>query len=173
MHFSGPAGRFAPDDSNGEDLALAESFMSKVSALKGAGNLDSIKMRTVLPSGALVTVLSIGGVIKMVISPAPKIQDEDVPDPTAGIASLDIPILFSGRVKEGRVTGDTVPVALTQATVRRISSYDHDSEDSIPTDSSLARFKIGYNRILHSEFEPKLPTNFFHTQYQQLRCLSR
>lgn len=168
MYFTGPAGRSAPDDTSREDLARAESFMSKVSALKAAGNLDSLKMRTVLPSGAVATVFNSGGIVKMTISPPPAVQDEDVPDSAAGVASLDVPILFCGRIKEGRVIGDTVPVTLTPTTVRRYSGYDPDSKNVIPSDASLARFRVGYNRILHSEFEPKNPGPFFHTQYQQL-----
>lgn len=117
-----------------------------------------------LPSGGYVIAQDMGGLVKTFVVKPPTEPSRDESDPYAGVATLDIPMLYCGRILTPKVKeGEGVKVKLTKETLRRQRGYDDDKADGA-SEQSFQRFRVGYHAVL-SEFAPKNPGAFFHTQY--------
>lgn len=165
MHQPRPHGRFGPELS-GEDAAAAESLMRRLTNIKALAGIDSLKMTRALPGGGSATALDMGGVVKLIVQPAPAALEEPAPV-SDGLAKTFVPMLFSGAITAARVRdGEGVGMLLTEQTRRRLAGY---SGQKLPAQAQrLQRFVIGYGARF-SEFEPPVQGVFAHTQYVQLR----
>lgn len=117
-----------------------------------------------LPSGGYVIAQDMGGLVKTFVVKPPTEPPQDKIDPYAGVATLEIPMLYCGRIMTPRVKdGEKVKVHLTKETLRRQRGYDDDKADGA-SEQSFQRFRVGYHAVL-SEFVPKNSGAFFYTQY--------
>lgn len=172
MHQPRPYGYFGPTDLAAEDAAFAETLMRRVTNIKQAGGLDSLRLTRALPGGGTVTALDMGGVQKVfVIRPTHEAQDFEADESIP----LDVPMLFCGTVEKSILRhGEKASIRITKQTRMRLQGY---AQQQIPGaqqqyDTSerqqLDRFTIPY-AARFDEFVPKDLHSVRHTQYAQLR----
>lgn len=145
-----------------------ESFISaitkRITNLKGASGVDSMKMVYDLPDGGYVVVQDMGGNFR-VITHKPIHGKDPIFD---GVEADYIPMLFSGTITKAAVfENEPVGLRLTEQARRRLVNYDH-LKTKPSKDIELQRFRIDYNDIV-AEFKPKLQTKILRTQYSQQR----
>lgn len=166
MHQPRPHGRFGPE-LNGEDAAAAELLMRRLTNIKALAGIDSLKMTRALPGGGSATALDMGGVVKLIVQPAPVFEEPQLV--SDGLAKAFVPMLFSGAITASRVRpGEGVGMLLTEQTRRRLAGYSAQRLPAVARAQRLQRFVIEYGPRF-SEFVPADPGLFTHTQYVQLR----
>ena len=151
-----------------EDVAAVDALVRRLTNLKHAGSLASIKLVRDLPSGGVAIALDMGGVLKVIV----RRQEEEQPLDTAhdGIAKADIPMLFSGVItRPFFMSGSGVEMNLTAQACRRLANYAKDGAGGVSPRQSLQRFAIEY-APRHSEFIPDQSGAFTHSQYVNLRA---
>jgi hypothetical protein len=169
MHSPQPFGLFVEGDSLSEhDHAVTNALVRRVSNLKDVSGIDSLKMRYQLPGGGKLTIINAGGVLKALIVNRPTKRDVEQ-DSNAGIATLDVPILYSGFLPRAYCQkGDGLVVRLTDDTLRRLNGYKEDGGDSGGQVRVLKRFEVDYPLQLQ-ELGPKMPSETrTYTQYQHV-----
>lgn len=146
-----------------EDSAAIELLARRLTNLKTLSGVDSLRMVRSLPGGGYVIAQDMGGTFRTIAhKPVP-----DEPELFDGVATAEIPTLYSGVVTEAILRGDVgLGMKLTEQTRKRLSGYGEN--DMPPKDVRLQRFRIGYHSLF-SEFEPDNPGMAFHTQYAQQR----
>lgn len=151
-HEPKPHGAFQEGNpASEEEAGVAAHLLKRLQAVKAAGNLPAHKMTRSLQDGGYVIAQDMGGVVKTFIVKPPAHDPEPEIDPFAGVATLDIPMLYCGRVVTPRVKGeDPIEVHLTKHTLRRLRSYDDDKADGA-SKQSFYKFRVGYHAVL-SEF---------------------
>ena len=145
-----------------------ESFISavtkRITSLKGASGVDSMKMVYDLPDGGYVIVQDMGGNFRA-ITHKPIHGKDPIFD---GVETDYIPMLFSGVITKAVVhENEGVGIRLTEAARFRLSNYNYVNVKP-PNEMELQRFRIDYNDKF-SEFKPRLPTAILRTQYTALR----
>ena len=97
MHQPRPHGKFGQEDATRDDMAFAESLMRHVTNIKQTAGIDSFKLVRALPDGGMVVALDMGGIVKTIIrKPKPEVVEDD----ELAEVSADVPMLFSGIVRE-------------------------------------------------------------------------
>lgn len=145
-----------------DDSAAVEALVRRLTNLKRAGDIDSLKMVRALPGGGVAVAQDMGGILKVIVQNPP---DEEEPPKHDGLAGSYIPMLFSGVVKRAVVQQNQgVSFELTKSTCRRVAGY---GEKEIDSGQSLMRFVIEYSDR-HAEFRPRQSARI-HTQYEYLR----
>lgn len=147
-----------------KDEAFISSVAVRMTNLKDLSGVDSMKMVHDLPDGGYVVIQDMGGNFR-VIAHKPFIEKEDVV--FSGLAKGSIPALYSGVITRSVVReGEGVGLKITEAARLRLSNYN--TENLIPKDLELRRFRVDYNeRFL--EFKPPIDGYFLNTQYTKLR----
>lgn len=147
-----------------EDAGVAAHLVKRLQAVKTAGGLQSHKMVRNLPSGGYVIAQDMGGLVKTFVVKPPTEPPQDEINPYAGVAKIDIPILYSGRVVTPIVRGTApVKVHLTDTTLRRMAGYDDDKEVG-SSEQDLLRFCVPYPPSL-DDLKPRETGELTHTQY--------
>lgn len=146
-----------------EDSAAIELLARRLTNLKTLSGVDSLRMVRSLPGGGYVIAQDMGGTFRTIAhKPVP-----DEPELFDGVATAEIPTLYSGVVTEAILRGDVgLGMKLTEQARKRLSGYGEN--DMPPKDVRLQRFRIGYHSLF-SELEPDTPGMAFHTQYAQQR----
>ncbi|MDD2978121.1 hypothetical protein, partial [Aquabacterium sp.] len=150
-----------------EDSAAIELLARRLTNIKQASGLSSLRMVRALPDGGYAIAQDMGGVFSV---QAFKTQESASSEPEFdGLAKSHVPALFSGVVTKALVDdAEGAGIKLTEAARRRLSGYDAKQEDMPPKDVALQRFRIGYNSMV-GEFRPKYASRLAHTQYAQQR----
>lgn len=145
-----------------EDSAAIELLARRLTNLKNASGVDSLRMVRALPDGGYVIAQDMGGVFKTIThKPVP----DEMQPPFDGIATEYIPMLFSGVVTRPMVgAGEGVQIKLTEQARKRISGYSSKDEKMPKKDVSLIRFTIEYHHQV-SEFKPYPPPMGTQSQY--------
>lgn len=166
MHSPQPFGLFVDGPSvSDHDVAVTNALVRRVSNLRQVCGLDSLKLRYQLPGGGRLTVTDAGGVLKAHVV-GQKYELPTVNDPTRGIATLEVPILYSGFIPIPTCPkGAGLTIRLTDQTMRRLAGYDDEKEGGQNV-RALQRFEIDYPRHLQ-ELGPEIPSESkTETQYQ-------
>lgn len=149
-----------------EDAGVAAHTLKRLQALKAAGGLQGYKLVRDLPDGGQVIALDQGGVVKtIIVKPGHSVAPEYKFD---GLATLFVPMLYSGRVLTTRVPpGDPVTVLLTEQTRRRLIKYAKDKplgpkmfngmKFAIPYPSNLAELGDQNSVFLITQYEGASP----------------
>lgn len=172
MHQPLPYGYFGPTDLSAEDAAFTETLMRRVTNIRQAGALESLRITRALPGGGSATVLDMCGIRKVFVTRATSepYQSEAESEDMAAF----VPMLFSGRVHDGLVKrGQKVEVELTRQTQSRLNYYGRvkpkDKErNNTARRQKLERFVVPLDPLF-GELMPKDPGQFIVTQYDQLR----
>lgn len=142
-----------------EDLALVESLTRKLTNLKAASSLESLRMVRSLPDGGYVVAQDAGGVFRAILHK----PIQEASQAFDGLAKLSIPMLFSGVVTKAAVPagGGGISIRLTEACRTRLAGY---GDKKPPKDVTLQRFRCAYNPIV-AELAPTYATSAFFSQY--------
>ena len=144
---------------------MTDALVRRLTNIKQASGLDSLKMVRALPSGGVATVTDMGGILKAVVRVPQESHEEEEPTHTH---TPKIPMLFSGTIERARILeGRGVEMALSKQTLRRLQGYRADAPD-VNARQELRRFDIPYPSQC-TEFIPKDSGALKHTQYVQLR----
>lgn len=161
MHQSRPYGLHGRISSD-ENAAAVEALVRRLTNIKSAGNLDSLRMVRALPDGGVALATDMGGVLRVVVHHP---QEEVAPVESRELAHTDIPMLFSGVVERAVYqAGQGVAIKLTEQACRRLAQYD----GQVKASHDLQRFAMDYSER-HAEFRPKEGGSLSHSQYVQLR----
>lgn len=147
-----------------EDSAFVDAVAKRVTNLKGASQVESLKMVYDLPDGGYVIVQDMGGNFR-VISHKPIHGKDPIFD---GVETDYVPMLFSGTITKAVVhENEPVGLRLTEQARFRLTNYQYTAVKP-SKDIELQRFRIDYNNMV-AEFKPRLPTVILRTQYSQQR----
>lgn len=133
----------------GDDRLFIDHVVRKVTNFKQTSQLENIKYTRTLPDGGFVIVYDMGGIFKAI---AYKEQESEQRVSEEGFAPLDVPMLFSGMVVDGRSFYQRgVSLSLTDMCCRRVGNYS-----GVIADKSqiLKRFAIRFNPKFR-ELEPE------------------
>lgn len=120
------------------DRAALDALVRQLTNLKQLSGLPSFKLVRALPSGATAIAQDMGGVLKVIVQPqreeAAQTEDED------GLATTDIPMMFSGVIDQGVVPrGAGVTLKLSASTINRLARQ----RITVGAQATLQRFAIG------------------------------
>lgn len=147
-----------------EDSAFVDAVAKRVTNLKGASQVESLKMVYDLPDGGYVIVQDMGGNFRA-ITHKPIHGKDPIFD---GIETDYIPMLFSGVVIKPIVhEHEPVELRLTEQARFRLVNYKH-LETKPSKDIGLHRFRIGSDKAF-DEFNQEPQGQIFWTQYTSLR----
>lgn len=132
-----------------QDRLFIDSIAKKVSNFKQISQLESLRYTRALPDGGFVIVYDMGGVFKA-IAYKEQVVDKPVEE---GIAILDVPMLFSGVINDGRAfDGKGVSLNLTEMCCRRLERY---SGGLASKNQKLQRFSIKFSQYFQ-ELKPEI-----------------
>ena len=164
MHQPRPYGLHG-DLGGEEDAAVVEALVRRLTNIKGASGVDSLKMVRALPSGSVAIAMDMGGVLRVVVQG----EDEAPTTDFTSVANDSIPMLFSGVVRKAVLApNEGLDIQLTRQAQLRIGGYGDKKKAPVAERQRLMRFAIDYGSM-HSEFRPKNSGVFLHTQYAKLR----
>ncbi|QLI49472.1 hypothetical protein vBPaeMUSP25_27 [Pseudomonas phage vB_PaeM_USP_25] len=164
MHQPRPYGLHG-DLGGEEDAAVVEALVRRLTNIKDASGVGSLKMVRALPSGAVAIAMDMGGVLRVVVQG----EDEAPTTDFTGVANDSIPMLFSGVVRKAVLApNEGLDIQLTRQAQLRIGGYGDKKKAPVAERQRLMRFAIDYGSM-HSEFRPRNSGAFLHTQYAKLR----
>ena len=147
-----------------KDSAFIDAVAKRVTNLKGASQVDSLKMVYNLPDGGYVIVQDMGGNFRA-ITHKPIHGKDPIFD---GIETDYVPMLFSGVVTKPIVyENEPVELKLTEQARFRLVNYKY-LEGKPAKTISLHRFRIGSDKAF-DEFNQEPQGREFWTQYNSLR----
>lgn len=161
MHQPRPYGLFGePQDS--ADAAVVDKLMRTITNIRRAGSIDSLRLVRALPSGGVVLAMDMGGVFKAILQYPSNKESID----GAAYGSSFVPMLFSGVVKRANFQYmGGIELQLTKVCARRIVGY---KDNPVGQSQTLIRFAVPY-ATRHTEFKPRRPGEWVHSQYVALR----
>ncbi len=165
MYEPRPYGRHGAD-LTGEDAAAAELLMRRLTNLKEASGVDTLKLVRALPSGAIAIAQDAGGILKLIIQPVSHTESK-----SSSLSVGHIPMLFSGAIDNGIVRADSdaaITVKLSEMTRRRLNAYDP-SKPLPPKTVPLQRFMIPHGDRFSELMPPPEVTEVKWTQYVNQR----
>lgn len=150
MHTPKPYGLFVEGgELTSQDRLFIDSLAKKVTNFKTVSRIESIKYTRALPDGGFVIIYDMGGIFKAI---ATKDNEQDQKT-TDGFATLDVPMLYSGVIRDGRsFQRKGVSVELTDMCSRRLGDY---SGLSFERNQTLLRFAIPFSTAFR-ELEPEI-----------------
>ncbi len=166
MHQPRPYGLHSTLQSDDDDAAAVEALARRLTNIKSASALDSMKMVRALPSGGVAIAVDMGGVFRVIVQK----PDDELPEPSTfdGVASSKLPMLFSGVIVQPVVLPPQgVQMRLTAQCAKRLGGYGDEKKKPPGANQTLQRFAIEYNGI-HAELRPWRPGSLLHTQYSRL-----
>lgn len=147
--------------------------MRRLTNIKQLGGFGSLRLTQALPSGnGMVTAFDMGGVRKVFVR-RNVVEEAEETTPTEGV-TVDVPMLFSGVVKNSRIEhGEKITIEITTQTQRRLEHYgrppnSEDAKYSTASEQTLERFTIPLSMRFY-ELMPKEPGSRLITQYEDLR----
>lgn len=146
------------------DYNLILRLVRSLTNTKQVSNLESLKIVRDLPDGGTVIVQDMGGIFKVIVK-----KPKDIKEPFNGIASMYIPMFFSGIFKQCwyRDHEKSLPLKITEQCRKRLSSYE---SVTVEKDLNLERFAIKYAEELFYYLKPKTEGPYFrHSQYMRLK----
>ena len=166
MHQARPFGQAVYGEPlTSADEAVVTQLARRLTNLRGAGALSSLKLVRELPDGGFVIAVDMGGTFRvMSFKPPPE------PEPPSPRFPKDYaPMLFSGAVTRALVReGEGVDLTLSEQCRRRLVNYDPEAE--LPArEQTLQRFVVEYGPKFR-DFLPKEPlSGWVYTQYLSQR----
>lgn len=146
------------------DYNLILRLVRSLTNTKQVSNLESLKIVRDLPDGGTVIVQDMGGILKVIVK-----KPKDIREPFNGIASMYIPMFFSGIFKQCwyRDHEKYLPLKITEQCRKRLSGYE---SVTVEKDLNLERFAIEYNEELFYHLKPQIDGPYFrHSQYMRLK----
>lgn len=139
-----PHGKFSQQPVSRSDAAAARAWMQRLTALKEAWGVDSLRITRDLPDGGKVVLIDQGGIRKSII--LNRLDSDDPQDQPTAYESIPIP--FSGVI-DTKIARTDAPeeaeVRLSLMTRRRLGGYDPNAPLA-PEKATLRRFFVPMGR---------------------------
>lgn len=167
MHQPLPYGLHGQIDSE-EDAAAVDALVRRLTNLKAASGVSSLKMARTLPGGSIAIAQDMGGVRKVIVQPPqvdPNEEKRQLPAPGGYI-----PMMFSGVIDNGIVqSGQPVEVRLSDSCRKRLAGYNSENLAKIPKTARLHRFVVSLSQRFFELMPSPPPLGIDFTQYANLR----
>jgi hypothetical protein len=163
-----PTGWRVSEGTSEADIAAAKAFAERVDGYKTACGFENIKMRFRTESGAIVTVVTVGQMTKISVSPQIIEHYSKVDSYRTGFAFGLMPMLYSGVIKKARIPVEqkTIQLDVSADTRKRASGYSK-LVKPLPVDN-LEKFNIDPDHIRFPEFQDE-PVRLKDTQFANIR----
>lgn len=148
------------------DEAFIANLAKKLTNLKEASQLESLKFTRALPDGGYVIIVDAGGIFRAI---AHKTEQEQRQQKTNGLATDYIPMLYSGVCIGTGLSNQTrgIPFKFTRTTRRRLVGYV--PNQLAPESAELQRFRVELPaKFLELSVKNK-PPQLLVTPYYKLR----